>query len=123
MGRLVNTFITAAALAAGLFFTSTTFADDPWPGDQPGGEDAFAAWAVMPEAELNAYRGGADIDIDQDVDQDITFTNNTCTGCTSGTISFSGNAFGDLNGFQAIVVNSGNNVAIENALTVTIVIH
>ncbi len=125
MGQPVKqSLFIAAALSAGLiFFAGTAFADDPLSGDRPGGEDAFAAWAVMPAAELNGLRGGMDVDIDQDVDLDITFTNNTCTNCTSGTVSITDNAFGNLSGFQAIVVNSGNNVAIENALTVTVVIN
>ncbi len=111
--------VAGAVLGAGFGLAGTGFA-----GELGGGvpEAPFAAWSELPEAELEATRGGTDVDIDIDVDQDQTFTGNTVTGATGGTISITGSAFGSLDGFQAIVVNSGNNVAIENTMTVTVVI-
>ena len=120
VGKIIKrAFVVGAVLGAGLSLAGAAFADELGEG---GAEAPFAAWSGLAEAELEGLRGGADVDIDIDVDQSQDFNNNTATNVTSGDITISNDAFGSLDGFQAIVINSGNNVAIQNSMTVTVVL-
>lgn len=122
MGHVSDNRLRAGtAFAAGFMLAIAVAADVK--ADEGTGEDAFAAWAVVPESELADHRGGA-VTITNSGDQVLTFTGNAVdvAGVIDSPITISGSAFGNLNGFQAIVLNSGNNSAVSLRYTVNFII-
>lgn len=100
-----------AALAA-LTLTTPAVAQD----------QSFGASAAITETELSRIAGredrGAQIAA---ADQRNTVQNNSVTGTSqTGIIAIDGNAFQNFQGLAVISANSGNNVAINSAMNVTI---
>lgn len=83
---------------------------------------AFGA-AALDEDGLGRIAGREDTGkLVASADQRNTVSNNSVSGVsTTGAVQIDGNAFQNLQGMAVISANSGNNVAINSAMNVTIV--
>ena len=91
------------------------------PGDVTAG-DAFAGAPAVADGALAQVAGredrGTQIAI---ANQRNTVTGNSVVGrSVTGNVAIDGNAFQNLQGLAVISANSGNNVAINSAMNVTI---
>jgi hypothetical protein len=118
---------TATALAGLLLAAGAAFAD---PAAAPGGEAVCAAsdelgagWASVGDDELGGQRGGAaSKDVVQINDAKLNSTvsgNGVGDNSVTGTVSFEG-SFHDNSGIQSSMINSGNNVSMQNSMQVNI---
>lgn len=84
--------------------------------------DAFADAAAVPTGDLERITGREDVGAQiAQADQRNTVSNNSVVGnSVTGNIAIDGNAFQNLQGLAVISANSGNNVAINSAMNVTI---
>lgn len=89
---------------------------------EPSVPGAFGAAAAMDAADLRQIAGREDVGaISARADQRNVVTNNSVTGnSVTGSVSIDGNAFQNLQGLAVISANSGNNVAMNAAMNVTI---
>jgi hypothetical protein len=75
------------------------------------------------EKDLKGISGGADLSIAALSEQSGTVSNNSVNGnSVTGTISFDGQAFQNMNGLGVISANTGNNVSINSTMQVNIAI-
>ncbi len=75
------------------------------------------------ENTLQAISGGADLSLAALAEQTGTVTNNSVNGnSVTGTITFDGQAFQNLNGLAVVSANTGNNVSINSTMQVNIAI-
>lgn len=83
---------------------------------------AFGAAAAIVEAELGKVTGREDTGaMIANATQRNTVSNNSVIGTsTTGTVRIDGNAFQNLQGLAVISANSGNNVAMNSAMNVTV---
>lgn len=88
---------------------------------QTPGPDAFAGAAVG-EADLGRVTGREDTGaMIASATQRNTVSNNSVTGTsTTGDVRIDGNAFQNLQGLAVISANSGNNVAMNASMNVTV---
>jgi hypothetical protein len=86
-----------------------------------GNQAAFSATAVT-DGDLGKAAGREDTGaMIASATQRNTVANNSVTGnSVTGTVEIDGNAFQNLQGLAVISANSGNNVAINSAMNVTI---
>ncbi|MFM9977985.1 MAG: hypothetical protein ACKVOP_08075 [Sphingomonadaceae bacterium] len=84
--------------------------------------DAFAGIETLAETDLSAIAGREDSGtLIASATQRNTVSNNSVIGqSTTGAVQIDGNAFQNLQGLAVISANSGNNVAINSAMNVTI---
>jgi len=84
-------------------------------------QDAFASAAVSDDV-LGKVAGREDTaKLIANANQQNTVANNSVTGnSVTGDVAIDGNAFQNLQGLAVISANSGNNVAINSAMNVTI---
>jgi hypothetical protein len=84
--------------------------------------DAFAGAESLAETDLGAIAGREDTGtLIASATQRNTVSNNSVVGqSTTGAVQIDGNAFQNLQGLAVISANSGNNVAINSAMNVTI---
>ncbi len=85
-------------------------------------EGAFGAASAIEEADLRQVTGREDTGVMiASATQRNTVANNSVTGTsTTGSVQIDGNAFQNLQGLAVISANSGNNVAINSAMNVTV---
>jgi len=78
--------------------------------------------AAVDGADLGAVTGRADVgSLIARADQQNVVAGNSVVGTsTTGTVAIDGNAFQNLQGLAVISANSGNNVAMNAAMNVTI---
>lgn len=88
----------------------------------PASRDAPFGAAPVDDASLSRETGREDIGtMAASATQRNTVANNSVIGTSStGSIAIDGNAFQNLQGLAVISANSGNNVAINSAMNVTI---
>jgi hypothetical protein len=84
--------------------------------------DAFAGAAIASDGELGKVVGREDTGTSiAQATQRNTVSNNSVVGTSvTGNVVIDGNAFQNLQGLAVISANSGNNVAINSAMNVTI---
>ena len=113
-----------AALATGTAHAGETRSEHWAQVAEPAGPmpAVFAAGGALGEAELGGVTGREDIALlSAEATQRNTVANNSVTGnSVTGNIRIDGNAFQNLQGLAVISANSGNNVAINSAMNVTI---
>ena len=87
-----------------------------------GAANAFGAATAVDAASLEQVTGREDTGaMIASATQRNTVSNNSVTGTsTTGTITIDGNAFQNLQGLAVISANSGNNVAMNAAMNVTV---
>ncbi len=87
-----------------------------------GPDEAFGTTAAIGEADLRKVTGRDDIGaMVASATQRNTVANNSVTGTsTTGSVHIDGNAFQNLQGLAVISANSGNNVAMNSAMNVTV---
>ena len=109
-----NAWAQAAPAPSQMALTAVTQTGD---GDQA----AFAATAVT-DGDLGKAAGREDTGaMIASATQRNTVANNSVTGnSVTGNVEIDGNAFQNLQGLAVISANSGNNVAINSAMNVTI---
>lgn len=84
-------------------------------------QSAFGENARMDDNALSRMAGRADVGQIAIANQRNDVRNNSVNGnSVTGDVLIDGNAFQNLSGFSVISANSGNNVAINSALNVTI---
>ncbi len=84
-------------------------------------QTAFADTAPMNDDTLQAVAGREDVGQVAFADQTNNVSNNSVTGnSVTGAVQIGDNAFQNISGLAVISVNSGNNVAINSAMNVTI---
>lgn len=88
----------------------------------PAAADPFASAGVLDEAALGRIAGREDTALlVARATQQNTVANNSVSGTSvTGNIQIDGNAFQNIQGLAVINANSGNNVAINSAMNVTI---
>lgn len=99
---------------------AATFAAAPAVAQAP--EDAAFAAATLDDAGLGRVAGREDTGAQvATANQRNTVAGNSVTGnSVTGSVRIDGNAFQNLQGLAVINANSGNNVAINSAMNVTI---
>ncbi|HWW65293.1 MAG TPA: hypothetical protein VNZ43_11075 [Sphingomonadaceae bacterium] len=84
-------------------------------------QEAFGGAVPVDEDVLRGVAGRADVGSMAFADQMNEVSNNSVSGnSVTGAVQIDGNAFQNLNGLAVINANSGNNVAINAAMNVTI---
>ena len=109
-------------------FSGVSYAEEPVVDSVPSvfetfeEDDVMAGLAVVDESELSGIRGGeAPIINLQDLDSVVS--GNTVEGTvTTGDSNIGAGAFSNLDGISSVVINTGNNVSIQNSTVVNIVI-
>jgi len=90
---------------------------------EPKAPAAPFATAPVRDAELGAVTGREGISQITASDQTSVVSHNTITGqSVTGAVTFDNQAFQNLNGMAVINANTGNNVSINSAFMVNIVI-
>ena len=120
---LLTAPIASTALAQQAPVPVTTAAPAPAaPVPDASADGAFAATAPVDEADLQKVTGRENLGVQvASATQRNTVSNNSVIGTsTTGAIQIDGNAFQNLQGLAVINANSGNNVAINSAMNVTI---
>ena len=119
-------FITASIAAAIAFHASTARAQTT-PATVPAAPQAIAdqpafATAAVADGDLGKATGREDTGtMIASATQRNTVANNSVVGnSVTGNVEIDGNAFQNLQGLAVISANSGNNVAINSAMNVTI---
>jgi hypothetical protein len=118
MFRFVS--IAAAGLAIGCIQPAAAQSADPVQAQaEPA---AFGDAATLDEGALRTIAGREDTGaMIATANQRNTVSNNSVSGTsTTGNVQIDGNAFQNLQGLAVISANSGNNVAINSAMNVTI---
>lgn len=120
--RIAATVATAFALQAGAAEAQSIATAQP--SEQAAeihSQDAFANAAVTDDV-LGKVAGREDTaKLIANANQQNTVANNSVTGnSVTGDVAIDGNAFQNLQGLAVISANSGNNVAINSAMNVTI---
>lgn len=116
-----RTFLAASLLWATVAEAQVT---TPGPAETVAAEPdaAFGSAAALGEADLGSVAGRADVGTQiAAADQRNVVSNNSVTGnSVTGDVRIDGSAFQNLQGLAVINANSGNNVAINSAMNVTI---
>lgn len=120
--RIAATIAAAVALQAGAAHAQSIATAHP--SEQAAAahdQDAFANAAVTDDV-LGKVAGREDTaKLIANANQQNTVANNSVTGnSVTGEVAIDGNAFQNLQGLAVISANSGNNVAINSAMNVTI---
>ena len=98
-----------------LLFGTLALADEP--------SDPFAGFTPADAKTLAESQGGAEDELSL-AELGASVVGNSVTGSvTTGSATIGGEAFSDLNGVSAVLVNSGNNVSIQSSTVVNIVIY
>jgi len=111
------------AVAAALLIAAPAIGQEgAAPAPEMAAPDAFGPDAAVAADDLGRIAGKADIGtMIAEANQRNTVTNNSVTGnSVTGSVAIDGNAFQNLQGMAVISANSGNNVAMNAALNVTI---
>jgi hypothetical protein len=109
----------ATALLPGLAVGQTAPASALAPAENP-----FGAAAAIGNDTLGTVTGQADLAQVVEARNTGTVTGNTVSGQSqTGTITFDGSSFRDLNGLSLLSANTGNNVAINSSLNVNVAIN
>jgi hypothetical protein len=110
---MISVAATLAALAAPAWAQKDPQADRP---------AAFDAGTAVAQDELGAIAGREDVGaLAARADQRNVVSNNSVTGnSVTGAVAIDGQAFQNLQGLAVISANSGNNVAMNAAMNVTI---
>lgn len=88
---------------------------------EAGAQSAFGEEARMDDDALGRMAGREDVGQIAIANQKNDVRNNSVNGnSVTGAVLIDGNAFQNLSGFSVVSANSGNNVAINSALNVTI---
>ena len=122
MRRIRTAIGSAATSLAVLLFAAVTAHADPPAATGTAGDELGAGWASVGDAELGAQRGGADAEVIQVNESKLraaVSNNSVGDGSVTGTINFD-NSFHDNTGIQSSMINSGNNVSMQNSMTVNI---
>ena len=83
----------------------------------------FLATAAVSDRELDGHRGeGIDVLTLNKAELDGTLEGNTAINSVTGSNLISNGAFADASGLTTAIQNSGNNVLIQNATIVNVVI-
>ena len=126
MRRQFSIFVAAAATVIAVPAAAQSNDPAPYAIVQPvevGAEaDAFGGSTSLGEGDLQSIAGREDVGaMIATANQRNTVSNNSVTGAsTTGNVQIDGNAFQNLQGLAVISANSGNNVAINSAMNVTI---
>ncbi|MGV8939968.1 MAG: hypothetical protein ACOH1P_00305 [Lysobacter sp.] len=72
---------------------------------------------AVESTDLDKLRGG---DVQNDIRNNGTVSDNHADNVTSGTNTLTGNAFADATGINTVIQNSGSNVLIQNAMIVNV---
>ena len=122
MGRGVKAMLAATAFWAASAGAARDTASTSDQSAENQDEAAFETAATLGDADLGSVAGRADVGTQiAAADQRNTVSNNSVTGTsTTGGVQIDGNAFQNLQGLAVINANSGNNVAINSAMNVTI---
>ena len=107
--RLLAGIALGAVLGAGAAFAGDVAKDDN-----------FASWSVVSEEELAAESGGAVVVGINILHQTVTLDGDQIGN--SGNISIMGDPFSDATGIAAVLMNTGNNVAMGNEMIINIYI-
>jgi len=106
-------------LAVGQTGPAPASASAPAPAENP-----FGAAAAIGNDTLGTVTGQADLAQVVEARNTGTVTGNTVSGQSqTGTITFDGSSFRDLNGLSLLSANTGNNVAINSSLNVNVAIN
>lgn len=90
--------------------------------DVDGEDDLLSGFAVVDESELSQIRGGEGSLLNIQ-DLEAVVSDNRVEGTvTTGDSTIGAGAFSNLDGISAVVINTGNNVSIQNSTVVNIVI-
>jgi len=122
MFRTTGILALAIALIATPAVAQTVETAAAEPSAQAVEPNAFAGAASLAETDLGAIAGREDTGtLIASATQRNTVSNNSVVGqSTTGAVQIDGNAFQNLQGLAVISANSGNNVAINSAMNVTI---
>jgi opacity protein-like surface antigen len=119
--------LTAGALLA-IAFSGAAQAAAPEPAEgtetvAPAPEPAgpFAGSKVADEEALGRATAREDVSIVNETEHTSSVTNSTVTGAVNGEINLSDNAFQNATGLTVINANTGNNVAMNASLSVSVV--
>lgn len=94
----------------------TAPASDPTPRPAP-----FETAAPLDESALDKATAREDVALIATSEQTAQVSNNSIDGpSTTGMVSIDGNAFQNVQGLTIVSANSGNNVAINSSLNVTL---
>jgi hypothetical protein len=84
---------------------------------------AFGAAGVIADDQLGAIAGRANLNLLSQSDQAATVSQSSVSGTsTTGDIAIDGQAFQNLSGFAMLNANTGNNVAMNSSMNVSIAI-
>lgn len=87
-------------------------------------ESPFGAATIVGNDALGTVTGQADLAQVVEARNTATVSGNNVSGQSqTGTISFDGSSFRDLNGLSLLSANTGNNVAINSSLNVNVAIN
>jgi phosphodiesterase/alkaline phosphatase D-like protein len=120
--RITSTFALAAALYAGSARAQTVATPATATPAAPSEKNDPFSSAALSDETLGTVAGREDAaKLIANANQQNTVANNSVTGnSVTGNVAIDGNAFQNLQGFALISANSGNNVAINSAMNVTI---
>ena len=126
VGLLVTTFI-AGPVGAQTIAEASLSAEvlDAPLADRDSGDvldGAFAASTIAADETLDKATAREDVSVLAQSEQTTNVSNNSVSGTsTTGAISFSDSAFGNSSGLTIVNANSGNNVSMNAAINVSIV--
>jgi hypothetical protein len=116
-------FISKALLLSALAMTgiSESQADDAASPQTEPSAPAFKQAVRVADDVLSSIAGKADVSQSVVANNTSNVSNNSVNGqSTTGTLTFADGAFRDLRGLAVISANTGNNVAINSSLNVTV---
>lgn len=119
-------FLALLCLVA-LSFPALSYAEEPPPTPISGSlvmleDDAMAGFPVVEEKELSTIRGGEGPVLNLQELKAIVSGNTVEGTVTTGDSNIGAGAFSNLDGISSVVINTGNNVSIQNSTIVNIVI-
>lgn len=122
-GLLVTAFIAGPLGAQTISGTDAHEAAPHGPGILDEAADtAFAASAIAADDTLEKATAREDLAVVAQSEQTSNVSNNSVNGTsTTGDISFTDSAFGNATGLTIVNANSGNNVSMNAAINVSIV--
>lgn len=103
----ITTLFAGVAMAAGLSF-----------GPAMAFDEQTLGWQSVSDTELSQYRGGAEVEVDIDVD-DVTV--NAAGSVGNNTVS--GGSFANAAGIITNIQNNGHGAVISNAINVDVTIN
>lgn len=114
IGMLLACALCAASLSVG-----------PAAADAPTPIDPLSSWRALPESALAQQNGRQGISIANFASTDAFLANNSVSGenVQTGSNSIADQAFSSMSGVGSVLMNSGNNVIMNNVTIVNLTLH